>query len=704
MTNSISAEDTIVKNKFHVCSDSTIEGRLESAINLWKKNRKTLGMFPRGAFEASAKDNCIIYLLEEEMVKGYLLYRVARHRVAITHLCVTDEIRGNGGARILFNFLKESVDDEHCRGIEVRCRSDYEISRMWPSLGFECIRNIVGRAKEGSELTIWFYKFDVHDFFYDMMPKQDDDDLTWAVLDANIVFKLSTPENFDSEEALALMSDSISSYVRYFVTPEIFVETERKKDPKRKSHSNKFARKFEKIEVKRATFEERRKSLVSIWGRINSDRDRSDLNHIAYAAASGFQYFITQDEGLLDKAEEIYELCNISILRPVSFITQLDKIENLEKYTPRSLSRTKYKVYCPSLDEISRVAESFCLPNQGEKKKSLEAKIRAAIANQKQYKIVLVSNDNGVNVAFLCFKRSKQELSIDIMRHNGDIISKTIAQNFAWSEIFSNSRSEISIIRFSDDFSSHMNDELFHSNGFLASENGWIRISVNLIININTAREKVKRFIDSSSSISQSVKSGFLEFLNLKNPDASFYEEVFWPLKIEDFDIPTYLIPIKPVWALNLFDENLANQELWGADPARHFNIENVYYRSPKPFKMVSGARILWYVSSSKNSRISEIRACSRLVSSETDTAKNLFKKYKRLGIYEWENLMEITKNKPDGEIMALRFYQTEYFKTPISLEEFSGFGINGQPFGPKHVTNAHFLKIYAHGMDHNEQ
>lgn len=703
MSNFISSEDTTENTKFYISSDSAMAGLLESAISLWKKNRKTLGMFPRGAFEASAKDNCIIYLLEEGIVKGYLLYRIARQRVAITHLCISDDVRGKGGARILFNSLKDSMDDGHCRGIEVRCRSDYEISRMWPSLGFECIRNIVGRAKEGSELTIWFYRFDVYDFFYDMMPKQDDDDLTWAVLDANIIFKLSAPENLDSEEAQALMSDGISSYVRYFVTPEIFVETERKKDVEQKKYSNDFARKFEKIEVKRSTLEEYKNILMPIWGSIDSDRDRSDLNHIVYAAASGFQYFITQDEGILDKSEEIYEACNISVLRPVGFITQLDKIENHEKYTPRSISRTKYQVYCPSVDEISHVAESFCLPSKGEKKKSLEAKIRAAVANTRQYKTVLVSNDSGVKVAFLCFKKNEQELSIEIMRHNGDITSKTIAQNYAWSEIFSNSRSEITIIRFSDDFSTHMNDDLFRSSGFLSSESGWIRLSANLVSNIETIRERVKSFIDTSLNISQSVKSGLLEFLNLEMPKASFYEEVLWPLKLENFDIPTYLIPIKPVWALNLFDEDLANQELWGADPARHFNIENVYYRSAKQFKMVPGARILWYVSTSNNSRISEIRACSRLISSETDTAKSLFKKYQRLGIYEWKNLMEITKNDPNGKIMALRFYQTEYFKNPISLDDFSRYGINGQPFGPKHVTNEQFLKIYTHGMDHDE-
>jgi len=61
---------------------------------------------------------------------------------------------------------------------------------------------------------------------------------------------------------------------------------------------------------------------------------------------------------------------------------------------------------------------------------------------------------------------------------------------------------------------------------------------------------------------------------------------------------------------------------------------------------------------------------------------------------------MEITKNDPDGEVMAMRFYQTEYFKNPIELKDFQSYGIKGQPFGPKNITNEQFINIYTYGMN----
>lgn len=689
------------EHSFSICLQSS-EERLKSAISIWKKNRSTLGLFPKGAFEDHAKQNWIIYLLESGLVKGYLLYRIARGRIVISHLCILEELRGRGGARILFDALKRTTDNGLCRGVEVRCRSDYEISRMWPSLGFECMRNVSGRAKKGSELTIWFYKYDINDFFYDMLPRQDEDDLTWAVLDANVVFKIADHGKADSEESLALMSDTISSYARYFVTPEIFVETERKRNPVEKNISICTARKFEKIEVKKAAFDNYRKLLMPLWGEIKTDRDRSDLHHIAYTAAAGFQSFITQDAGLLNKADAIYEICNVAVLRPVEFIIQLDQLENLEKYTPRSISRTRYRESVPTFDNIAVIADNFCQPNKHEKRSQLEAIIRSAVANPKEYKTILISNDENLLIAFLCFKKGLNEVSIELMRHNGDATSKAIAQNFTWHEIFSRIETDVFLIKFSDRFSSSANDEMFNANGFIRNENGWVRISVNLICGFDVAKIMIDKFLKESKELEKYTKERLIVFLNQSDKKPCIYEEVFWPLKISNEDIPTYLIPIKPVWALHLFDKNLAEGDLWGADPGKHFNIENVYYRSPQPCKISAGDRVLWYVSSDGKNKVSEIRACSRVLSVEIDTAFKLFKKYKRLGIYEWRNLMEITGNNPAGEIMAVRFYQTECFSCPIKLEQFSLYGINGQPFGPKAITNEQFLKIYATGINSN--
>lgn len=692
------------KNSYSICSDSQVQGRLDQSIALWKENRKTLGPFPKGAFEDHAAKNWIIYLLQGEQVVGYLLYRVAKNRAVIAHLCTSSLIRNKGGAHLLFNELISRVNDGHCRGIEVRCRSDYGISRMWPRLGFEFIRNKRGRAKSGSELTVWFYKFDVEDFFYDMMPQQEDDDLTWAILDANIIFKLADPDNITSEEALALTSDTVSAYTRYFVTPEMLVEIERKKNAREKQCSSEFLSNFERIETKRNPYESYRKELSSIWENTKSDRDRSDLNHVAYCAAAGIEYFITQDEGILKKADSILEVSGVNVLRPVEFITQLDQIENTEKYTPRAIARTHVHSSCPIPGSAPELACSFCLPNEGEKQKQLEAKIRASIAHPKQYKTTVVSDENNSPVALLSAKTQGTTKSFQVVRHDGSLFSKTMVQNLVWNELAPSNPNSISTIEFSDEFSPKANSDLLKRLSFLKSSDKWIRFSYNALTKTEKAKEVLSEFLNSTKNLDKETKLGITNFVANAEQYPQHLEVAFWPLKLSDADIPTYLVPIMPNWAYHLFDEKLAEQELWGADPAKHFNIENVYYRSPKPFKTVPGARILWYVSGNKNSQISEIRACSRLTESLTDSAKTLFKKYHRLGIYEWRDLMNLTKGDEHGQITAMRFHQTEYFKTPIKLEEFSKYGINGHPMSPKNIRPDLFAKIYKNGMNLHEK
>jgi hypothetical protein len=64
---------------------------LESVMALHRPNAKTLGFFPKGAFEEHAKLRQIIVALGSDgNFLGYILYRVARGRATIVHLCVAD--------------------------------------------------------------------------------------------------------------------------------------------------------------------------------------------------------------------------------------------------------------------------------------------------------------------------------------------------------------------------------------------------------------------------------------------------------------------------------------------------------------------------------------------------------------------------------------------------------------------------------------
>ena len=83
---------------------------LERVMMLHRLNAKTLGFFPKGAFEEHAKLRRIIVALEsDDSFLGYLLFRIGRGRASIVHLCVSDAARGEGVARLLVDRLKQET-------------------------------------------------------------------------------------------------------------------------------------------------------------------------------------------------------------------------------------------------------------------------------------------------------------------------------------------------------------------------------------------------------------------------------------------------------------------------------------------------------------------------------------------------------------------------------------------------------------------
>ena len=65
-----------------------------------------------------------------------------------------------------------------------------------------------------------------------------------------------------------------------------------------------------------------------------------------------------------------------------------------------------------------------------------------------------------------------------------------------------------------------------------------------------------------------------------------------------------------------------------------------------------------------------QIVAVSHLDDVEISNPKALFKKFKNLGILDWEDLYEMCDRDPTREIMALKFSHTFPFRSPISLDE----------------------------------
>ncbi|MBN2499536.1 MAG: hypothetical protein JXB38_02150 [Anaerolineales bacterium] len=242
--------------------------------------------------------------------------------------------------------------------------------------------------------------------------------------------------------------------------------------------------------------------------------------------------------------------------------------------------------------------------------------------------------------------------------------------------------------------------------GFTPANGHWVKLNIDFIGKVN----ELITYLKTSKIIPNALQKTLYDTLhssNLERYSLFDIERRIWPGKIIDSRIPIYTVPIKPRWALELFDENLAGQTFFSTKEEIILLNENVYYRSSRNSRGISSpSRILWYVSDGKGyQKTKHIRACSLLDEVIVEPAKQLFKKFERLGIYEWNNIEGLTGKDPQKPIMAIKFSNTELFPNPISLTEYRRIlleieGKNPVLQSPQQISSQTFQSIYKIGKN----
>jgi len=95
-------------NISQIGSDSPL---FDQVFGLHKASKATLGPLPIGAFQELAQRGQLFGAIAPDgALAGYLLYRVARNRAAITHLTSGEAFRGSGVAKLLIDQLKRDSE------------------------------------------------------------------------------------------------------------------------------------------------------------------------------------------------------------------------------------------------------------------------------------------------------------------------------------------------------------------------------------------------------------------------------------------------------------------------------------------------------------------------------------------------------------------------------------------------------------------
>ena len=677
-------------------------------VSLGGQNSKTLGFFPEGAFRDYASRRHIFASVDRERVAGYLLFRIHHLTVVLVHLCVDEAFRGRGIARDLVDHLcRESVE---FAGIRARCRVDFPADAMWPSLGFVARNEVPGRAtRMPTTLRVWWRDLGLPDLF-----STAPSDRTVAALDTSVLIDMRDVSDAPSvHESKALLAPWLDDSIEYVVTDEISADISRNPVPQERRDLRQYASAFRSISnVMPSVTEALLTKLSDTIGSPKSPQDRSDHRHLALAAADRVPYFVTRDIALLDASSEIDEALGIAVVRPCDIIARTHAELTDQSLSPRRLSGSLLSVRRFVAADIDHIVPTFQAFGQGERKGPLVGALRDSLAVPDRNKGLVILAPDGTPQGLLAVGVAENETTIQILRTTRGVTGDVISRHLVWLAMQEALRLGHSVTRLVDKHIPPAAQGVLGVLGFRPADNGMVKLNgihVRTTTDLAKALRSMSWVYDDHTWIDVTADGVDRGGSGLPRQLAYELERATWPAKLLDTALPSYVVPIHPEWAAQLFYSQLAEQSLFGSDPKLMLRLENVYYRSVRPKRIQAPARVLWYVTASRERPGTKCIAATSLIGDVVHgAAKEVFSRFKRYGVYKWEDVVKLSGGDPHGSIEAFRFGHTEPFDNPIELKRVQQLirQAGGQELvlqSPSLVTSDIFRVIYDEGAGRSE-
>ena len=169
------------------------------------------------------------------------------------------------------------------------------------------------------------------------------------------------------------------------------------------------------------------------------------------------------------------------------------------------------------------------------------------------------------------------------------------------------------------------------------------------------------------------------------------------PLTLRDGNESGFIVPIKPAYAMSLFDKQVAGDDLFGGRSHVLMRWDNAYFRTKTHHRVLEPpARILWY----ESGKVGAITATSHLQSVEIGPPKHLYRKFRKIGTLDWDDVFTICRGDTTREIMALEFSHTFAFRRPVTLGDLRTMeNRHSVPLqSPRRISSAQFLRIMETG------
>lgn len=679
--------------------DYTIERILKRApaeiaqvIALGDKNRRTLGFLPRaGYIEAATRQHIVLAKAPDGSLAGYCLFNPTRSYVRIVHVCVGDDHTGRGLAAGMI----DAVSNLHAGlpGLRLKCRRDWVANKMWPKLGFQPRTDVRGRSSEGHLLTVWWRANKDQMDLFSVESRQSDVPLVGV--DSNIFSDLHSRKpdrkgRFSGTVALLAGDQQIELALPNSVPNELNQTTD---DSERRRLLDCTAS-YRRLTASEDLIRSAQIHLLAPVKSAETSKDPSltaDARLIAEAALGGADLYVTRDVNAVRQlGDQALELYNLPVIEPTELAAFLHRREFDSEYQPARLLETQYQVVRGDYAIwASEQTQALLNTADGERRADFASRLRA-IADQSTADIernLILAPDGTIVAAWATRRVDDAVLEVPLLRVARSSLASTLARQLLFLFRQAATKHSTTTIEVTDPYPSPVAARSMEAEGYAQKQMArWTATSLNMCGNWDDIRSAAHR-----------TRAVDVPGFSVPHPQqAAELERLWWPAKIADADIPSYVVSIRSQFAYDLLGHVATLVE---RPTSLGLSRENVYYRSARTTQIAPG-RILWYSSGTEMS----IVACSRLVERGTGTPTSLHQQFKRLGVWDLQTIRSAADSM--NRVGYLRFADTELFEHPISLTDIRKLSAGHAKLPsqqPTKISGELFTMLYqkGRGLDH---
>ncbi|BDD70510.1 GNAT family N-acetyltransferase [Streptomyces violaceoruber] len=666
---------------------------LDAVVALGDRYTKYLGLLTPPAYRKHAEDGGLLVAVDDEEVVGYALFGLPKRSlyVRLAHLCVAEEHRGRGVARALIEAIR--ARHAHRLGIRAKCRRDYGLSGMWTALGFVPKGESLGRGKDQETLDTWWLDLGHEDLF----TEAQSDALLVVTVDHGVFAGLrGTGAERAVAESRALEAGWLADLIELAFTPQLLHDVRDVEEREARNHERAGLVELRSLSPDSAAVAIRLEELAAAARKELPDvpldgRQRSRLRYVAETSCAGLQVLVTRDPALAALADIAWDVARVKVVSPAVVTLHVDELRQAQVYRPADLMGTAF-----SADEIAPGSEgelvAFFDQAEGDRGTAFAERLKSLANDGVLWSRELLRDGEGHPVALYVWAMDGRTLNVAFLRTASHPLEETLARQLLFLLKRLGRERGAQAVRITDPFLSPTAMSAAGADGFTEGESGFTALLVDVCGPAESVSEK-------AAEIAGRMRRSTPRLDDRASPEiVSMAERVWWPAKLIDTALPSFIAPIKPRWSTELFD---VPAMLVPRDDVLGISREHVYYRSSGHRGESVPARILWYVSEGTSGQQGKmVIGCSRLDEVVIDDPDTLFSRFEHLGVY---GRAEVRATADDsGKVMALRFSDTEIFPVQVTHSRLTalanGLGLRLSLMSLSKISNALFQAVYEEG------